>query len=121
MGDQFADRGAPKGSVSKAPIDVHIGIKIRARRQELGLSQTALGKEVGVSFQQIQKYENGSNRIGASRLALLAKVLQVPIDYFFPRDDGEPASIEDVAIQIANLTRRIRFLTEERDRLRQLL
>jgi transcriptional regulator with XRE-family HTH domain len=63
--------------------DSAIGKRLRARRLEYGLSQGRLAKTVGISFQQIQKYERGSNRIAASRLYDLARVLKVPIDYFF--------------------------------------
>jgi transcriptional regulator with XRE-family HTH domain len=65
------------------PVDTQVGAKLRARRLLLGISQEDLGKAVGVSFQQIQKYEKGTNRIGASRLQKLAHALQVPISYFF--------------------------------------
>jgi transcriptional regulator with XRE-family HTH domain len=65
------------------PIDSQVGARMRARRLVLGISQEDLGKAVGVSFQQIQKYEKGANRIGASRLQKLAHALQVPISYFF--------------------------------------
>lgn len=65
------------------PIDVHVGKRIRQRRTLLGMSQTRLGRAVGLTFQQIQKYENGSNRLGSSRLFEFGKVLDVPIDYFF--------------------------------------
>jgi transcriptional regulator with XRE-family HTH domain len=65
------------------PIDVHVGLRIRARRKMLGLSQTQLGNELGVTFQQTQKYERGTNRIGSSRLAMTAAALDVAISYFF--------------------------------------
>jgi len=65
------------------PVDEIVGKKLRTRRTLLGLSQEALGKEVGVSFQQIQKYERGANRIGASRLYEFSKVLMIPVEYFF--------------------------------------
>ncbi|BCJ90316.1 putative HTH-type transcriptional regulator [Terrihabitans soli] len=65
------------------PVDSQVGSRMRARRLVLGISQEDLGKAVGVSFQQIQKYEKGANRIGASRLQKLAHALQVPISYFF--------------------------------------
>ena len=109
---------APKGPKQ---VDIYVGLRIRDRRKELGFSQTTLGDKVGVAFQQIQKYEKGSNRVGASRLAAIAKALEVSVDYFFPDADKEVLNTEDVAAQIANLTKRIRFLTKERDRLRQLL
>lgn len=65
------------------PVDVHVGQRVRARRKMLGLSQTQLGKELGVTFQQVQKYERGTNRIGSSRLFRLSSALDVPVAYFF--------------------------------------
>src|SRR4029079_9175660 len=62
--------------------DVLVGSRVRVRRLELGLSQTALANELGVTFQQVQKYEKGTNRIGASRLHDMARVLGVPVTYF---------------------------------------
>jgi transcriptional regulator with XRE-family HTH domain len=68
---------------SPDPVDVHVGQRVRARRKMLGLSQTQLGKELGVTFQQVQKYERGTNRIGSSRLFKMAGTLDVPVAYFF--------------------------------------
>lgn len=65
------------------PVDIHVGDRLRFRRKLLGLSQSALGKALGLTFQQIQKYENGANRISASRLYQAASVLDVPISFFF--------------------------------------
>ena len=65
------------------PIDVHVGSRVRLRRTLLGLSQERLGEAVGLTFQQIQKYERGANRIGSSRLYDLAHVLDVPVSFFF--------------------------------------
>src|SRR5215467_11922266 len=65
------------------PVDVHVGARMRQRRTLLGMSQEKLGTAVGLTFQQIQKYERGSNRIGSSRLFEFAKVLDVPVTYFF--------------------------------------
>ncbi len=65
------------------PIDGHVGSRVRERRRLLGMSQEMLGKAIGVTFQQIQKYERGSNRVGASRLFTLSKVLSVPVSFFF--------------------------------------
>jgi transcriptional regulator with XRE-family HTH domain len=64
-------------------VDSHVGERVRARRLELGMSQTALAEAVGITFQQIQKYENGANRVSASRLWQFAAVLGVPVDFFF--------------------------------------
>src|SRR3712207_9562411 len=65
------------------PVDRLVGARMRLRRQSLGMSQTELGEKIGVTFQQIQKYELGTNRIGASRLASIANTLGVPITFFF--------------------------------------
>ena len=65
------------------PVDVHVGLRMRQRRALLGMSQTVLGNSVGLTFQQVQKYERGSNRMGSSRLYEFAKVLDVPVSYFF--------------------------------------
>lgn len=65
------------------PVDAHVGCRIRMCRARLNLSQDKLGNKLGVSFQQVQKYENGSNRVGASRLYHIAHVLGVPVTYFF--------------------------------------
>jgi transcriptional regulator with XRE-family HTH domain len=62
---------------------MHVGSRIRLRRQLLKMSQEALGNELGVTFQQVQKYERGANRVGASRLYSLSRVLDVPVSYFF--------------------------------------
>jgi transcriptional regulator with XRE-family HTH domain len=65
------------------PVDLHVGARMRQRRALVGMSQTTLGDAVGLTFQQVQKYERGSNRISASRLVEFAKVLDVPVNYFF--------------------------------------
>lgn len=69
------------------PIDVHVGGRIRLRRNMLGMSQEKLGENLGITFQQIQKYEKGTNRVGASRLQAIASVLKTPVAFFF---DGAP-------------------------------
>lgn len=68
---------------SANPVDVHVGARVRLRRQILKMSQEKLGDQLGVTFQQVQKYERGTNRVGASRLWRLSQVLDVPISYFF--------------------------------------
>jgi transcriptional regulator with XRE-family HTH domain len=65
------------------PIDQHVGGQLRLRRAQAGLTQTELGSKVGLSFQAVQKYESGENRISASRLYQLARILDVPLSYFF--------------------------------------
>jgi transcriptional regulator with XRE-family HTH domain len=75
--------GYKRGSTAYNSIDVHVGARLRARRTLLGLSQMVLGDAMGVTFQQLQKYEKGSNRISASRLYDVSKLLDVDIGYFF--------------------------------------
>ncbi len=70
------------------PIDRHVGSRVRMRRMMLGMSQEKLGNALGLTFQQVQKYEKGTNRIGASRLQQIAHILQVPVAFFF---EGAPA------------------------------
>jgi len=80
------------------PVDNHLGARVRLARAERGISQTTLGESIGVTFQQIQKYERGTNRISASKLLRIAKALDKDISYFFndveegviPREQTEP-------------------------------
>lgn len=65
------------------PIDVYVGSRIRFRRNLLGMSQEKLGEQLGITFQQIQKYEKGTNRVGASRLQAISEILEVPVSFFF--------------------------------------
>jgi len=76
------------GSKQANAVDVHVGLRIRAARLAAGLSQERFGNELGVTFQQVQKYEKGSNRVGASRLSDAAKILSVPVSFFFENDEG---------------------------------
>jgi transcriptional regulator with XRE-family HTH domain len=70
------------------PIDKHVGSRVRMRRMMLGMSQEKLGNSLGLTFQQVQKYEKGTNRIGASRLQQISHILEVPVSFFF---EGAPA------------------------------
>ena len=88
-----------------APVDIYVGGRARMRRKMLGMSQQNLATELGITFQQIQKYEKGANRIGASRLQKMSEVLKVPISYFFdgwPGDEtgtpveGEHSELSDI-------------------------
>jgi transcriptional regulator with XRE-family HTH domain len=69
------------------PIDQHVGSRVRMRRMMLDMSQTTLGEALGITFQQVQKYEKGTNRVSASRLQHMAHILQVPVPFFF---EGAP-------------------------------
>ena len=70
------------------PIDVHVGNRIKARRNVMGLSQQDLGEALELTYQQVQKYENGMNRVVSSRLYMLSKILKVTISYFFEGLNG---------------------------------
>jgi transcriptional regulator with XRE-family HTH domain len=72
------------------PVDVHVGGRVRLRRSAVGMTQKALAAAIGVTNQQLQKYENGRNRIGASRLHEIARVLRVPVDYLYEGVPGHP-------------------------------
>ena len=77
-----------KTSSAKRPnsTDAYVGSRVRMRRKVLGMSQEKLGEQLGITFQQVQKYEKGANRIGASRLQMISQVLEMPISYFFPQE-----------------------------------
>ena len=78
---------------SPNPVDVHVGSRVRMRRILVGMSLEKLGDALGLTFQQVQKYEKGTNRIGASRLQAIANILGMPVDYFFdgmPQDETTP-------------------------------
>ncbi|WP_375201892.1 helix-turn-helix domain-containing protein [Hyphococcus sp.] len=75
------------------PIDVHVGSRVKLRRMILGMSQETLGKSLGLTFQQIQKYEKGVNRIGASRMYELSRLLEVPVQFFYDDYGDRPAAI----------------------------
>src|SRR5450432_3917416 len=79
------------------PIDKHVGSRVRMRRMMLSMSQGTLGDALDLTFQQVQKYEKGTNRMGASRLQQAANILQVPVSYFF---DGGPQS-DKIAGQVS--------------------
>ena len=85
-----------KGSRRPNPIDIHVGSRVRLQRMLRGISQEKLGERLGLTFQQVQKYEKGVNRIGASRLFDLANVLGVPIQFFY---DDAPSMEPRVAAQ----------------------
>ncbi len=83
------------------PIDVHVGARVRQRRTPLGMSQTDLGDTLGLTFQQVQKYEWGANRISASRLFELSQVFDVPVEHFF--EDMAP-EVEDMVPEVAAIS-----------------
>ncbi|MBY5436371.1 helix-turn-helix domain-containing protein [Rhizobium leguminosarum] len=75
-------------------IDSYVGARIRMRRQLLGMSQERLSEQIGVTFQQVQKYEKGINRIGASRLQRIAEVLHTSVSFFFEQENSEPLTLQ---------------------------
>ena len=85
------------GTGNPHPVDVRVGARVQQRRVLLGMTQTNLGDAIGLTFQQVQKYERGANRIGAGRLCDLARVLDVSIDYFFEDMPPEVAAIPSAA------------------------
>ena len=77
------------------PVDRHVGSRVRMRRMMVGMSQEKLGQACGITFQQVQKYEKGTNRMGASRLHQISRVLDVPVEFFYegaPSEEGTGAS-----------------------------
>ena len=82
---------------SPNPIDVHVGKRIRARRKDVRVSQEKLAEQLGLTFQQIQKYEKGANRVSASKLYEIARALQASIEYFFRGLDDPSGAVEGVA------------------------
>ena len=79
------------------PVDIHVGSRVRMRRTLLGISQEKLGDALGLTFQQVQKYERGANRIGSSRLFEISRILDVPVSFFFEEMSAEAASATSIA------------------------
>ena len=90
-------RGRPPAGKPN-PVDIHVGQRIRLRRTLLGMSQEKLGEALGLTFQQVQKYERGANRVGSSRLFQLSRVLDVPVSYFFDEMSAETAARAKAAV-----------------------
>jgi transcriptional regulator with XRE-family HTH domain len=97
------DLGAPdgKGSRRANPVDLHVGSRVRFRRMLIGMSQEKLGESLGLTFQQIQKYEKGVNRIGASRLYELGKALGVSVAFFYEDAPGLGGTIVNPPVGFA--------------------
>ena len=106
------------------PVDVHVGARLRFKRKLLGLSQTSLGEALGLTFQQIQKYENGANRISASRLFQTASIFDVPISFFFedmPSEITGPEKFPADAVVIDRQTTKLirAYVSVQDDRVRK--
>ena len=78
-------------------VDKHVGSRVRMRRLMLDISQTDLADALGLTFQQVQKYEKGANRIGASRLQHISQILEVPVPFFFDRAPGQSGAAVEIA------------------------
>ena len=91
----FERERASTMQMNATDIDVYVGRRMRQLRESLGLSQGRLGRQLGLTFSQVQKYEKGANRIGAGRLYLLAALMDVPIQYFFEDMGAEPERLDD--------------------------
>ena len=108
--DTGAERLEKETRVS--PVDTHVGARIRLRRTLMGMSQERLGESLGLTFQQVQKYERGVNRVGASRLYDLSRVLDVPISFFF---DDMPEPLAGMSSAPATGSRRVFGFADAQD------
>lgn len=88
-----ARRGRRGRRAGPHPVDVHVGSRVRMRRTLLGMSQEKLGDALALTFQQVQKYERGANRVGASRLFEISQILDVPVSFFFEEMSPEVAAL----------------------------
>ena len=133
--DQDLDPRAAAGPRSAVPVDMHVGRRVKARRMLLGMTQEELADQLGVTFQQVQKYEKGVNRVSASRLLQLSNVLRVPVQYFFDecpaeetrgkkkRQDavGEPQSPQDIMLSPQGIALARAFGRIKDEQMRQVL
>ena len=93
-----SEKAAPPTKKAPNPIDRYVGSRVRMRRMLIGMSQEKLGEALGLTFQQVQKYEKGTNRIGASRLHRIASILGVPVEFFYegaPHMAGAPTGFAE--------------------------
>jgi len=95
------------------PTDIHVGQKVREARIAHGMSQTQLGNALGVSFQQVQKYEKGSNRIGSSRLWDVCRIFNTPVSYFFEGLAGKQPADDPLSSRAIKLAREIDQLSND--------
>ena len=99
------------GKKKPNPIDIHVGSRVRLRRMMTNMSQEKLGEHLGITFQQIQKYEKGTNRIGASRLQSISSVLQVPVSFFFDGAPGPSGAPSPSGLEENSSTYMVEFLS----------
>jgi transcriptional regulator with XRE-family HTH domain len=97
---EAVDETGPNRTEGPHPVDRHVGVRIRMRRKELGVSQERLAEALGITFQQVQKYERGANRVSASKLWEIASALRTPVGYFYDGlGDQETATAQRDAAQ----------------------
>lgn len=99
------------GKKEPNPIDIHVGSRVRLRRMMVGISQEKLGEHLGITFQQVQKYEKGTNRIGASRMQSISNFLQVPVSFFFEDAPGSSGGYEPSEFQETSSSSMMEFLS----------
>jgi transcriptional regulator with XRE-family HTH domain len=105
MPEEFGEeRMADQSKKKPNPIDAHVGARIRMRRNMLGMSQEKLGESLGITFQQIQKYEKGTNRVGASRLQAIASIMEVPPAFFFENAPTDELTAGEGFAEVASTT-----------------
>jgi len=104
-------------SLNPNPIDVNVGNRIRIQRKVLGLSQEKLADALGITFQQVQKYENGTNRVSASRLADVARILGLEVSHFF---DDAPKEVTNIKVAEKNINNKLGDILERRETLHLL-
>src|SRR5919205_2264926 len=109
-------RASPPGKKRTTEIDRVIGAKLRLRRGELGITQTQLANAIGITFQQVQKYEQGKNRVGGSRLAGIAKALDVPVSYFFEQTPEEMEAVQGSLLNTRGAVSLLRAYAAIKDR-----
>ena len=112
--DEDLGEKRPEREPRATPVDIHVGARIKLRRTLMGLSQERLGEALGLTFQQVQKYERGVNRVGASRLFDLSRVLDVPISFFFDdMPDANGAGTQNAAADVGS--RRVFGMADAQD------
>ncbi len=104
------------------PVDIHVGSRVRLRRMMLGLSQEKLGEQLGITFQQIQKYEKGPNRISAARLHAIGKALGAPVEFFFDGiEDGSKGDVIAAEVKTLDLALARRIAAVQDGRIKRAL
>jgi len=103
------------------PVDIYVGSRLRMRRSLLGISQNKMGSLIGVTFQQIQKYEKGVNRIGSSRLYQISKILLIPVSYFFDGYDETEEGANSGMVKVSEREESFRYEDLDNKEIAQLI